>query len=64
MYDIFLSKKVLIESKWVKYSRLKDVRNLKVIQKIIEEKYPKYLLSFNRLLKLKNKLELQSVFIV
>jgi hypothetical protein len=64
-YDIILpKKKVLIESNWDRYSRMFDVRNLKVIQTIIEEKYPEYLLSFLKLLKNTNRLELLSVFIV
>jgi len=63
-YDIILpKKKVLIESNWDRYSRMKDVRNLKIIEAIIEEKYPSYLLSFHKLLRDTNRLELLSIFI-
>lgn len=63
-YDIILpKKKILTESNWNRYSRWFDVRNLKVIEKIIEENHPDYLLNFHSLLKDTNRLELLSIFI-
>ncbi|MDA3892752.1 MAG: DUF4422 domain-containing protein [Salinivirgaceae bacterium] len=63
-YDIILPrKKVLTESNWNRYSRMKDVRNLHVIESIISEKFPDYLSSFYKLLKNTNRLELLCVFI-
>jgi hypothetical protein len=63
-YDIILpKKKTLIESNWDRYSRMKDIRNLKIIETILEEKYPGYLTNFHKLLKGTNRLELLSIFI-
>lgn len=63
-WDIILpKKKILIENNWDRYSRMKDVRNLKVVETIIADIYPEYLLSFHTLLKDTNRLELLSVFI-
>jgi len=64
-YDVILPRKrnYFIETVWSQYKNAHNIRDLEETRKIVEDKYPEYLISFDRVMNDK-KLHLYNMFIM